>query len=101
MADVKYTPLNADITLFVPKVSEKTAGGIIKDEQMLKEEKKKLTGALKVIHCGPMVPLVNGEPQIKPGDKVLLRDGAMMAEIKVGGLTVHQTDCYSVLGVIG
>ena len=101
MADVKYVPINSDITVLIPHISKKTEGGIIKPDDMVKEERKKITGAVKVVHCGPMVPLVNGEPQIKPGDKVLLRDGARLAEIKIGGLTVHQVDAYSILGVIG
>lgn len=102
MAEVNYKPINSDITVKLKKVEKKTASGIIKSEEMIKEEQKKITGALPVVHCGPNVPKYpDGTPQISPGDKVLLRDGARLAEIRIGGVELQQVDSYQVLGVIG
>lgn len=89
-----YEPMGSYITLDLPAISETTKGGVIKSQEMLEEEKRKFTGAIKVVHVGPNVK------QIVPGNKVLLANNAPMAQIEVLGRKLWQVDSYAVLGIL-
>lgn len=89
-----YEPMGANITVHAPNLAKKTAGGIIKSKEMLAEERKKLGEALLVAHIGPDVR------QIKPGDKIILRNEALVSEINIKGAVFLQVDSYAVLGIL-
>ncbi|MDC6350765.1 hypothetical protein PP178_04320 [Zeaxanthinibacter sp. PT1] len=89
-----YEPMTYHITLDLPQIEEKTKTGIYKSDAMLEEERKKFTGAIKVVHVGPEVK------QIKPGDKVLLANNAMLASVNIFGRALAQTSAHSVLGIL-
>lgn len=66
---VNFKPLNQNILIKAPEVSEKTSAGVIKSEAMIAEEKKKADKFLEVVAVSDDVT------DIKVGDKVLIGPG--------------------------
>lgn len=65
-----FKPLNSNLLVFAPEISEVTASGIVKSESMIKEEKKKQDWFLEVAAVSDEVI------DIKVGDKVLMGPGS-------------------------
>lgn len=87
-----YEPLRGYVTIDLPEISEKTAGGIVKSQEMLEIERSKFTGAVKVVHVGP------GVEQWSPMDKVLLFGGAELTPVNVFGRSLHQVSAHHIMG---
>jgi len=64
--ELNFKPLNGNLLIVVPEVSNTTKSGLIKSETMIKEEEKKLDVYVSVAAISDEVKT------IKVGDKVLL-----------------------------
>ena len=67
--EVKFQPFGYNVLVEVPKIEEKTKGGILKSSKMLQEEMAKTSRYLEVFAVGSQVK------EIKVGDKVLINGG--------------------------
>jgi co-chaperonin GroES (HSP10) len=89
---MNYFPLGATLLIKAPKIAEKTEGGILKSDAMIKEERMSWDGTVDVIAAGPDCR------HISAGMKVLLQTSAIMHPVLIEGQELLQVEEYSVLG---
>jgi len=89
---MNYFPLGATLLINAPKIAEKTEGGILKSDAMLKEERMSWDGTVKVIAAGPDCK------HISAGMTILLQTNAIMHPVLIEEKEYLQVEEYSVLG---
>jgi len=89
---IKYEPLGNHIVVEMPSVEKETKSGIIKSQQMLKEEESKRDGHAKVVAVSQEVK------NVKIGDTVIPKGQGFM--VMIDEIEYFQMNMFDVLGVV-
>jgi len=88
---VNFKPMNQNILIYAPTISDKTKAGVIKSDQMIAEEKKKTDWFLEVAAVSSEVT------DIKVGDKVFIGAGNLSG-IELDGVNYIYVNRLSIVG---
>jgi co-chaperonin GroES (HSP10) len=89
---IKYEPLGNHIVVEMPSVEKETKSGIIKSQQMLKEEESKRDGHAKVVAVSQEVK------NVKIGDTVIPKGQGFM--VMIDEIEYFQMNMFDVLGIV-
>jgi len=89
---INYEPLGNHIVVEMPSVEKETKSGIIKSQQMLKEEESKRDGHAKVVAVSDDVK------NVKVGDTIIPKGQGFM--VMVDEIEYFQMNMFDVLGIV-
>lgn len=98
-------PVNGMVTLLTKKISDRTAGGVIKSEAMKEEEAKHMENFLYYVLAMSDEANERFKGEIEPGDAVILKPNSQKYTLPVDAQDsnkhlIADTDAYAVRGYI-